>query len=525
MSVIPENKPNTAEAEKVEHQVSAETIAEPIGAGTTDVPQNTAQSAKSSPEAKEKSGKLSIEDEILNGPSTSSVTVVLSPPKSTEELIAARAEKRAARKAAVREQADAHKRAGDILFESRNYKGAYPQYLEAIRLWGSNPTYFISLAGAYRKLQWYEEAAHAATRALTLDPKNSEARYVRGVARLEQRLLKPAKTDFETVVEHDPSHLLARAALTEVTHFIATSTQLGSHELSPNPVDDVVKDVDFGFPHHDYEALEVAELSDSSDCTHVGNGVQCRFYNHDGCGRGTACTFSHAPDEKSIRDELGKNVCMYFLMDSCKFGVEKCIYSHSKAALPKRGWWTSAEQVAKVKSVLEVAEKKNREQRQQETALWKAHVKALKAAGRPPKSAGVKGPGKKGEKLEKKDGVAPAAEEAAGEAAKATDQVKETVNGDDEPPKSAGVEKNAQKKKEGAKPNGNRHKSQSSAARKKKAAASPAKAAPEASTDTVPPAPLPASEGKAAVSAGFTDYHLNAPPTDTKPEAPVTLSY
>jgi len=39
----------------------------------------------------------------------------------------------------------------------------------------------------------YEEAAHAATRALTFDPKNAEARYVRGVARLEQRLLKPAK--------------------------------------------------------------------------------------------------------------------------------------------------------------------------------------------------------------------------------------------------------------------------------------------------------------------------------------------
>lgn len=40
----------------------------------------------------------------------------------------------------------------------------------------------------------YEEAAHAATRALTIDPKNLEARYVRGVARLEQRLLQAAQT-------------------------------------------------------------------------------------------------------------------------------------------------------------------------------------------------------------------------------------------------------------------------------------------------------------------------------------------
>ena len=110
--------------------------------------------------------------------------------------------------------------------------------------------------------------------------------------------------DFETVLEHDPSHFRARAALTEVTHFLASSTQLGSHDLGSNPVGEMAKAVDFGFPHYDGEALEIASVSDSSDCNHVGNGVQCRFYNHDGCGRGTACTFSHAPDEKSVRDGL-----------------------------------------------------------------------------------------------------------------------------------------------------------------------------------------------------------------------------
>lgn len=206
------------------------------------------------------------------------------------------------------------------MFEEKKYKLAYQQYLEATQLWPSNPDLFISLAGAYRKLQWYvahpvvatciyllgryEEAAYAATQALTLDPKNSEARYVRGVARMEQRLLKPARIDFETVLEHDPQHLLSRAALTEVTHFIGTSGHLGGHALAPNPVEELTKDVDFGFPHYDQEALEIASVSDSSDCNHVGNGVQCRFYNHEGCARGSACMFSHAPDEKSVRDEL-----------------------------------------------------------------------------------------------------------------------------------------------------------------------------------------------------------------------------
>lgn len=54
---------------------------------------------------------------------------------------------------------------------------------------------FLSLVSpTYDNPCRYEEAAHSATRALTLDPKSSEARYLRGVARLEQKLLNAAKT-------------------------------------------------------------------------------------------------------------------------------------------------------------------------------------------------------------------------------------------------------------------------------------------------------------------------------------------
>ena len=53
----------------------------------------------------------------------------------------------------------------------------------------------------------YEEAAHAATRALTMDPKSTEARYVRGVARMEQRLLKPAQTGVVVQLSYVPSAL------------------------------------------------------------------------------------------------------------------------------------------------------------------------------------------------------------------------------------------------------------------------------------------------------------------------------
>jgi hypothetical protein len=106
--------------------------------------------------------------------------------------------------------------------------------------------------------------------------------------------LSPKHLDFETVLEHDPTHLRALAAMTEVRQFLS-----GFEDMKrENAI------VDFGFPNWDYEALEVASVSDSSDCQHVGNGVPCRFYNHDGCGKGSQCPYSHAPDEKSVRDDL-----------------------------------------------------------------------------------------------------------------------------------------------------------------------------------------------------------------------------
>lgn len=58
------------------------------------------------------------------------------------------------------------------------------------------------------------------------------------------------------------------------------------------------------FPHPDEDKFEVSSHSDSSDFEHQGNGIPCRFYNHNGCNRGTACSFSHAPDSKSVRDNL-----------------------------------------------------------------------------------------------------------------------------------------------------------------------------------------------------------------------------
>jgi hypothetical protein len=105
-------------------------------------------------------------------------------------------------------------------------------------------------------------------------------------------------TDFEILLEHDRTHLRALAAIADIKQLIS---QAGSEELA---ITEAENEVDFTFPQWDYEALEVASVSDSSDCYHVGNGVPCWFYNRTGCTRGAECTYSHAPDEKSVRDDL-----------------------------------------------------------------------------------------------------------------------------------------------------------------------------------------------------------------------------
>jgi hypothetical protein len=47
----------------------------------------------------------------------------------------------------------------------------------------------------------------------------------------------------------------------------------------------------------------------------------------------------------------GRNVCIYFLLDSCKFGDAKCIYSHSKQYLDDE-WWHKEEDAEMAKALI-----------------------------------------------------------------------------------------------------------------------------------------------------------------------------
>jgi hypothetical protein len=105
--------------------------------------------------------------------------------------------------------------------------------------------------------------------------------------------LTRTRADFQTVLKQDPSSTEAKNALRETHNLIRER----------NDEDDIAVSDDER-PLLSNTKVELESVSDSSDWNHEGNGIPCRFYNHEGCKRGNDCRFSHAPDHKSVRDRL-----------------------------------------------------------------------------------------------------------------------------------------------------------------------------------------------------------------------------
>ena len=115
--------------------------------------------------------------------------------------------------------------------------------------------------------------------------------------RLALTLIQLNFSDLDTLLSHghDSDDIL------NAFHDAEASWEAGDNTFS----DDGYASSDYDYPSYEDEAAEEYEAySGSSDCEHEGNGTACRFYNHGGCNRGKACRFSHAPDGKSVRDDL-----------------------------------------------------------------------------------------------------------------------------------------------------------------------------------------------------------------------------
>nr|VWO98387.1 Protein gmr [Ganoderma boninense] len=100
-------------------------------------------------------------------------------------------------------------------------------------------------------------------------------------------------------------------------------------------------------------AVEIEDESDSEDFTHLGTVISCKYYNtrEEGCCYGRRCRSRHAPDSNSVRDELGRNVCLSWLMGHCRFAVDDmCVYAHDASYLPEHGWWTDTASVERTRA-------------------------------------------------------------------------------------------------------------------------------------------------------------------------------
>ncbi|KAJ6457072.1 hypothetical protein C8R47DRAFT_174848 [Mycena vitilis] len=244
------------------------------------------------------------------------------------------------------------------------YTEAAAMYNSAVEVHGTHSVYMSNLAATYLKLEDYELAEKAATMALTHDPRMVKARFRRGLARKGKNQLRAACTDFTTILrEVDPSCAEAKAELKIVLPWI----DRGDDEESG-----IWDDWEYPTPDHPPRAPLPLYLINNSDPSgpdsedevlgHVGNGIPCKHHNLKplGCAKGESCAYSHAPDARSMPDSEGRNVCLYLLMGSCKFG-DRCLYSHSKANLPE--FWGDETRLPHVRELIRANELAIRERR------------------------------------------------------------------------------------------------------------------------------------------------------------------
>ncbi|OSD02331.1 hypothetical protein PYCCODRAFT_1411269 [Trametes coccinea BRFM310] len=281
------------------------------------------------------------------GVETSRQTVVeeeipLPPPRRPRETeVAVRAANRARVRAQKKARADRLKNEGNQFFRRSEWLQAAEKYQAAALIAGPDPTYMSNLAVALLKLKLWEAADSAASRGLMQDPTNVKLLYRRAVAREALDRFTAAEADLRRLLRLDRDNQSAKQEFNAVRRMKRSGRGYdwpGDEEMTEGLN-----------PNHDGPVV-VEDESDSEDYSHVGNGTPCKSYNHGGCSNGNSCRHQHAPDMKSVRDDLGRNVCVYWLLGTCRYGDERCIYAHDRTYLPEEGWWTNTRRLSRIRN-------------------------------------------------------------------------------------------------------------------------------------------------------------------------------
>ncbi|KAJ7206292.1 hypothetical protein GGX14DRAFT_643293 [Mycena pura] len=234
------------------------------------------------------------------------------------------------RKLAAAEQ---HYEKGVGFFGEEKYEDAVVALQDACTTFKTLPKYANKMVDAYMKLEMFDETVNLTSFLVALEPKDSfEARLIRATAFMKTEEYDSAAGDLQRCKKDKPDDVRVDAAIEELR-----------------------KVWDVPFDKWDMAAAAWPDFSpctanfhldcpsDTEDSKHHSSLRPCRYYNQGKCAYGAKCRNSHAADARSIRDNLGRNVCLFYLMDRCKFASTpgECWYSHSKAHLPAAGWWNN----------------------------------------------------------------------------------------------------------------------------------------------------------------------------------------
>ncbi|KAH9059677.1 hypothetical protein EDB87DRAFT_1577500 [Lactarius vividus] len=224
-----------------------------------------------------------------------------------EELLMARALKRAQHAEARRVKAEEHKETGNAHFRKGGYREAIAEYEVVIKIHGPTATYLSNMAAAWLTLE-----THARDLQLTT-----------------------AAVDFATVLEQIPGSTETKKALDELLILMKERNE-----------EDEAMDSEYCRPRVNVDLkVELVSVSNSRDFNHEGNGVPCRSYNHDGCKQGPECKFLHVPDHKNVRDRLRVFLSTFRLRRET-LTLDADQWTQHLSALLTRGlqsWWWECE--------------------------------------------------------------------------------------------------------------------------------------------------------------------------------------
>ncbi|KAL2934224.1 Outer envelope protein 64 chloroplastic [Bienertia sinuspersici] len=105
------------------------------------------------------------------------------------------------------------KEKGNQAFKDKQWQKAISFYTEAIKLYGSNATYYSNRAAAYLELGSFVQAEADCTKAINLDKKNVKAYLRRGTAREMLGYYKEATEDFRHALVLEPTNKRAAVSV------------------------------------------------------------------------------------------------------------------------------------------------------------------------------------------------------------------------------------------------------------------------------------------------------------------------